>query len=744
MEERSVLAYVQSLWHYLKSRILFWRGERSPFPSLSEWMGPEEAPVAVPVPKSPPKTPKKPKKPVKRTKIAEIPDEVPVEVSPDPRIEALPEKRPWPWHACLAILFTLIAQRAVEPPGRNLENALIIYGIAQAWTIISYYSGELVLPILAKFEQRGDAEKIRLIPLLVGIPLLAISFWMFADNQFTPLNVFLWVITFLIFLFAFWTPKWRSWIERWRSMWRFPRRVTISWMTIFAIVVIGFGLFYRLYRLGEVPPEMFSDHAEKLWDVRDLLSGDYQIFFPRNTGREAFQMYLTAAVSIIFNTGLSFMSLKIGTVLAGIFTIPYIYLLGKEIGNERVGIFAAAFAGIAYWPNVIARVALRFALYPLFAAPTLYYLVRGLRRGERKDFILSGIALGIGLHGYSPFRFVPIIVVIAVGIYLLHRQSQGLRSRTLVNFVVLVVISLIVFLPLFRYAIDNWDSFNARTLTRMGTLERDYPDDVIDIFMSNLKNALFMMQWDNGGIWVHSVSGRPALDVISASLYAIGLFLVLYRYFLKRNWVDLFLLVSIPLLLMPSVLSLAFPGENPSLNRTGGAIVPIFIMIGYSLEAIVFSFQSRLKPGWGSKVAWAIVISFFAIAAYTNYNLVFDKYYSQFRLSAWNTSELGAFISDFADSFGHKDTAYVVPYPHWVDTRLVGINAGDPNKDYALWPDQIVETQSETRAKLFLYKPEDTETGLLLEQIYPQGISWLFESKVETKEFMVYYVPPAE
>jgi len=45
-----------------------------------------------------------------------------------------------------------------------------------------------------------------------------------------------------------------------------------------------------------VPGEMFSDHAEKLLDVGDVLNGKLSIFFPRNSGREAIQMYLTAAV----------------------------------------------------------------------------------------------------------------------------------------------------------------------------------------------------------------------------------------------------------------------------------------------------------------------------------------------------------------------------------------------------------------------------------------------------------------
>ena len=72
------------------------------------------------------------------------------------------------------------------------------------------------------------------------------------------------------------------------------------------------------------------------------------------------------------------------------------------------GLFALLFAGIGYWPNVISRVGLRFPLYPLFVAPTLYYLLRGLRTRNRNDFILSGLFLGLGLHGYSPIRILPI------------------------------------------------------------------------------------------------------------------------------------------------------------------------------------------------------------------------------------------------------------------------------------------------------------------------------------------------
>ena len=80
-----------------------------------------------------------------------------------------------------------------------------------------------------------------------------------------------------------------------------------------------------------------------------------------------------------------------------------------------------------------------------------------------------------------------------------------------------------------------------------------------------------MFNWDDGEIWVHSVIHRPALDVVSGALFLIGVVLLSIRYIRKRRWLDLFLILSIPLLTMPSILSLAFPGENPALNRAGGA-----------------------------------------------------------------------------------------------------------------------------------------------------------------------------
>ena len=99
---------------------------------------------------------------------------------------------------------------------------------------------------------------------------------------------------------------------------------------------------------------------------------------------------------------------------------------------------------------------------------------------------------------------------------------------------------------------------------------------------------------------------RPAFDIVTAALFLIGVVLILVRYIRNRHWLDAFLLVSIPLLLMPSILSLAFPGENPALNRAGGAYVPAFVIGAMALDGLLTNVgggRSALQSSHGGSVA---------------------------------------------------------------------------------------------------------------------------------------------
>jgi hypothetical protein len=122
---------------------------------------------------------------------------------------------------------------------------------------------------------------------------------------------------------------------------------------------------------------------------------------------------------------------------------------------------------------------------------------------------------------------------------------------------------------------------------------------------------------------------------------------------------------------------------------------------------------------------------------------VFNQYARVFAQSSWNTSEMGQVLKDFTTSIGDVDHAWVVAYPYWVDTRLVGINAGYPTRDTAISPDQIPQTNTDNQTKLFMLNPADQEGLAALRSVYPQGTLTQYPTSLEGKEFYIYLVPGA-
>jgi hypothetical protein len=670
-----------------------------------------------------------------------------------PTLEKIIRERPKPREVnyqllllFILLIVLLLGQKLLEPPQKSVQMALIFYGSGIIWVIYSWirrkFETDLYPYVDAEPEEQVFRPRFFYVSLVFGIAATLF----FVKNRFTVLNVSLWVIAIAAFVGAFlpnieWKETSTRFIEKAKRLFRNGFRIQISPWTFTCLVVFALVSFYRFFRLNEVPFEMISDHAEKLLDVYDVLHGAFSIFFIRNTGREAFQMYLSALISLIFGTGISFMTLKLGTAIMGLFTAVYMYFLGKEVGNRYVGLFAFLLCGIGYWPNIISRIGLRFTLYSAFTAPVLFYLFRGLRRKSWMDLVLAGIFTGIGLHGYSPFRVVPVLVFIGVCLYVAHHWKEGHKNFAVYGLIFTGFAALVIFLPLMRYIIDQPDWIVYRTLTRAGELERPLPGPAWQIFLTNLWRASIMPLWDDGWVWVHSIPKRPALDVVSAAMYLLGLVVGILRYIRTRDWRIPFLFISVPFLMLPSIFSLAFPDENPCLNRTAGALVPIFIIAAMGLDTLLHNIKNQVKGKSGSLTAGLVGAALVLISMSQNYSMVFNDYNQTYINKSLNTSEIGSVVKGFVDIYGDPDSAYVVSYPYWVDTRLVGMNAGFPIKDYAIRPEGFNETLSNPRAKMFILNPEDADSLKLLRQLYPDRNEIIYQGRIESKNFIVFLVP---
>lgn len=660
------------------------------------------------------------------------------------RAQAQKAAQPIPWRVALAFVTFLVGQKLLPPGSGLLPVGLGLIALAVGITIWAASEGEWRLPQIEKVAQEKKALSFRRVPLVLGLVSFGLTLLLSGGNRFNFLNVTLWILSIIFVLAAFWQTRrsarvvWKEWQDRLRAK---DWQLHVSRWTLVLIAAFAVIAFFRFSQLAALPPEMTSDHAEKLLDVNDILHGQNSIFFERNTGREPLQFYLTAAVAHIFGTGISFLSLKLGAGILAFVSLIYVYLLGKELGRRWVGLFVLLLVGVAFWPNLLARTGLRFSLYPAFAAPTLYYLILGLRRGNLNDFLLSGVFMGVGLNGYTAFRAMPFVAGAALLIFLLHKPSADLRRRALIGFALLALVTLVICAPLIRYAVEHPTQFGERTLTRMFEAEREYPESVLITFPKNVWNGLGMFNYSGGTIWLVGLRDKPAFDTISAALLLLGVILVGIRYARTRSWLDLFLLLAIPLMMLPSTLSLAFPEENPAMNRASGAWIPAFIMCALALDAFLHGVRDKLGGNLGLRVAQIGGIFVLLVIASLNYNLFFGEYIQHYDENSWNSSEMGKVIADYAGSFGSLDSAWVVAYAHWVDTRLVAMNAGNPSRDYGIWPDQLITTLTTPLPKLFVVKADD-ELGLsTLEQLYPEGLVAFHQSRVAGKEFITYLVP---
>ena len=566
------------------------------------------------------------------------------------------------------------------------------------------------------------------------------------EYQFTLPGVVAWFASVAFFLITFWQSQktltqWRESIRARLSCLR--NGVHLSPTTLALLAVLALGAFFYFYNLNGTPAEMTSDHAEKLLDINDILTGHYPLFFVRNTGREPMQFYVTVVLMKLLSLPLNHIALKVGTALIGWLTISATFFLAREMFDDTIGILAAFFVAVMRWATAIARMGLRYPYTPFFAALSLYFVWRAMKHHNRNDFLIAGVTLGAGLYGYIPSRDAPLV---ALGLFFLwiifdaQARTRKIDWRAFAENIGLMLGGiLVVFLPLLRYTLDFPEMFWYRALTRVSSAEQPIQGNLLTILADNLKNLALMFNWRGDEVWVTNISYQPTLDLVSGALLILGVALAIYWMIRARNTTYLYLLAAFVALLLPSALSLAFPRENPSLVRAGGAIPFAAILLALPLVALV-----RVAQDHASKMEmalrWSIVGAICAVVIVFNYHWYFIDFDLSYRQSVQSSTEVASVIRGFADSVGDMQHAYFIGYPYWLDGRAVAINAGDITwKNFSL--DARDWFTDDHFNLLYVLHPSDKENLARLLEHYPQGQIQIHPTQIAGKDFLSFFVP---
>ncbi len=636
----------------------------------------------------------------------------------------------------------------------SLRLAALLYALA-AILFVALYGRQAVEAVWA-----GPAERKR--PLLWLLILMAailgaLAFPRFHGNLFRPDGTLLWGAGLVLLGLAAWLGDPRP--DRSPKICQVSAGLSVAWHHLALLGIMLIGAFYRLYKIDLIPAEMGCDLPHNYNNIRLILRKEFLIFFPSYPGREALFFYLAAPFCRLF--GLNHTTIKMAASLIGVLTLPVVYLLGKELFNREVGLFAAFFLSISHWHIILCRVGYRASTVPLLVALVWYFLVRGLKTHRRWFYALSGFCLGLGLYTYPAFLVGPFLVALM----LLTRFLVG-RGRALLadwdSVILLVVVAIFVFIPLGRYAYEEPQTYGFRAATRITSVEQPLPKDILGTLLQTTSKALLMFNYHGDGTFVANVPFMREMGFFTAVLFVLGLACVLWRW---RRECNLTVPIALGVMLLPTILSLAFPHEVPNAIRAIGAL-PAAVLLPAIALALVRRRMAALHPvrppremlmvitangvpkwEWRWRWSWpwrglmvALLIAVLGFETWATYPTYFRDYVSHLTASNYSISlALARAIDDFADD----GESYIKMMPYWYDGNAVRAQLRRADQS---WHNELDALRREgppfvgpPGKFMVILHPQDTEALRMLQEAFPRGIALSSKDNKGEVAFFTFY-----
>lgn len=237
-----------------------------------------------------------------------------------------------------------------------------------------------------------------------------------------------------------------------------PRRLRQS--MIIAVVVLG--ALVRLVRLGEIPPALFRDEAEKLYNAfclattgRDA-SGHAWPLFIEVFGVTTSAIYQYAALPFVRILGLGPWAARLPAATVGVLTLLVTFFWVERAHGLRAARWAALLLAISPWHTIFSRWAQQGIFLPLWLALGMLGW-EAFVRGRRWGILLTAVAWGGAIYTYDVARaFLPLLALATAWLY--RRELVRRWRETVLGIGVLVL----VLLPTLRLLLFHTAAAQAR------------------------------------------------------------------------------------------------------------------------------------------------------------------------------------------------------------------------------------------------------------------------------------------
>ncbi len=187
---------------------------------------------------------------------------------------------------------------------------------------------------------------------------------------------------------------------------------------IVLLFIIIIALFLRVVDISNNPLALYGDELTIGLDAYSILNTNHDqlgnflpLTFPMGAGRPAGYVYGSIPFIVLF--GPSALGVRALSLLSGLGIVLLLFLIGRRLFSEKLGLLAAAIAAVSPWEIALSRGGFE-AHFALFLSLLGLYL---FIKAKEKPFLylFSALSFGLTLHTYPTYKvslllFLPMLV----------------------------------------------------------------------------------------------------------------------------------------------------------------------------------------------------------------------------------------------------------------------------------------------------------------------------------------------
>lgn len=256
------------------------------------------------------------------------------------------------------------------------------------------------------------------------------------------------------------------------------------------IVILSLGVFARVWEFRSLPPGLNQDEASSGLNAYDLLHFGVDrngVSFPIiSWGSGQNLLYAYFLVPAIALGGLSPFTVRLPMLIAGILTLPLVYLIGRRTAGGKFGLISMFLLAISPWHILLSRWGLDANILPFIFSIGFLFLLRSMT--DNKWFMPAMLFLALCLYAYgTAYVAVPLFVLCALPV-LMGINKAGWQ-KLLPGLVVFVLACAPIGLFLLVNA-RHWESIHLGPITIPELPVRPRYEAVSVLFRENLLSNL--------------------------------------------------------------------------------------------------------------------------------------------------------------------------------------------------------------------------------------------------------------